>query len=127
MRLACVLLPIASAFLGPTQRKNQAPLRATTDDETAPPLLKIPIPGSATATLEVPALATQRDLARDIKNDAADVDPTAAFRRSLKATRALSNVGSKILRGSTDAPRLTRELFEELGATFVKLGQLVAD
>ncbi len=56
MRLACVLLPIASAFLGPTQR-NQAPLRATTDDETAPPLLKIPIPGSATATLEVPALA----------------------------------------------------------------------
>ena len=51
MRLACVLLPIASAFLGPTQR-SQAPLRATTDDETAPPLLKIPIPGSATATLE---------------------------------------------------------------------------
>ena len=125
MRLACVLLPIASAFLGPT-RRNPAPLRATTDDETAPPLLKIPIPGSATATLEVPALATQRDLARDIKNDAADVDPTAAFRRSLKATRALSNVGAKVLRGSTDAPRLTRELFEELGATFVKLGQLVA-
>ena len=107
MRLACVLLPIASAFIGPTQR-NQAPLRATTDDETAPPLLKIPIPGSATATLEVPALATSRALARDIRNDAADVDPTAAFRRSLKATRALSNVGAKVLRGSTDAPRLTR-------------------
>ena len=125
MRLACVLLPIASAFLGPTQRK-QAPLRATTDDDTAPPLLKIPIPGSATATLEVPALATSRALARDIRSDAKEVDPTAAFRRSLKATRALSNVGAKILRGSTDAPRLTRELFEELGATFVKLGQLVA-
>jgi len=28
--------------------------------------------------------------------------------------------------GAASAPRLTRELFEELGATFVKLGQLVA-
>ena len=97
MRLACVLLPIASAFLGPT-RRNPAPLRATTDDATTPPLLKIPIPGSATATLEVPALATSRALARDIRNDAADVDPTAAFRRSLKATRALSNVGERARR-----------------------------
>ena len=91
MRLACVLLPIASAFLGPTQRK-QAPLRATTDDETAPPLLKIPIPGSATATLEVPALATQRDLARDIKNDLKDEIVRVVYFASL--ARNYSNVMS---------------------------------
>ena len=129
MRLRLVVLVpfITSAFLGPASR-HPAPLRATSDEETAPPLLSIPVPGSATATLQVPALATQRGLLRDIKEDAADVDPAAAFRRSLKATRALTNVGAKLLRDpqNADAPRLTRELFEELGATFVKLGQLVA-
>jgi predicted unusual protein kinase regulating ubiquinone biosynthesis (AarF/ABC1/UbiB family) len=113
-----------------SQRSDSlTPCYATSADDTnPPPLLKIPIPGSSTATLELPAFETQLNIARQLRDDVRDVDPRAAIERSLKATRAVRKITTKALLdpSSRSAPRVTRELFEELGATFVKLGQLIA-
>ena len=89
---------------------------------------QVPIPGSKTARLEVPSLPRQRELAREILEESRRVTPAAAARRSARAAAGLARVSLRVLQnpGAASAPRLTRELFEELGATFVKLGQLVA-
>ncbi|KAH8063411.1 hypothetical protein JL722_2581 [Aureococcus anophagefferens] len=79
---ALVLAAVADALVAPTRPRPSRVARGAHGDG---PLLSVPIPGSASATLQVLR------------------DPASA-----------------------SAPRATRELFEELGATFVKLGQLVA-
>lgn len=86
------------------------------------PLLSIPIPGSSSARFEVPSLEAQRKLFDDIVGDVKTVSPLAAVSRAAKANRAIAKIGASVLRdpSSASAPRVTRELFEELGATFVK-------
>jgi len=113
----------SNALRSPRQRRAALPLRASEK-----PLLSIPIPGSAKARFEIPSFADQRKLLEELRDEVDRVPPGAALQRSAKATRALATLSARVLRDPTNAnaPRLARELCEDLGATFVKLGQLVA-
>jgi aarF domain-containing kinase len=122
---ALVLAAVADALVAPTRPRRSRVARAAGGDG---PLLSVPIPGSASATLQVPGFAAQRALLEALVEESRDVPPLAALRRSAALNAAVAKTAAKVLRdpAAASAPRATRELFEELGATFVKLGQLVA-
>ncbi|KAH8090195.1 hypothetical protein JL720_6506 [Aureococcus anophagefferens] len=121
---ALVFAAVADALVAPTRPRPSRVARGAHGDG---PLLSVPIPGSASATLQVPGFAAQRaprGARRGVARRAA-ARGAAAVRG---AERGRGEDAAKVLRdpAAASAPRATRELFEELGATFVKLGQLVA-
>ena len=68
-------------------------------------------------------------VARELLEIAFQQDPQVVLRRSLDLSRALNVVAGEALSRPLDptaAPYLLRRLCEELGATYVKLGQFVA-
>jgi len=68
-------------------------------------------------------------LARELVELGVQQDPKVVVRRSLDLARALNTVGTEALSGGLRAdspPVLLRRMCEELGATYVKLGQFVA-
>ena len=123
-----LLLHSASGFLAPRPRSGSSGRAGGTALASSDPLLSLPIPGSARARLEVPGWDAQRQLLRELVDEAQRVSPAAALRRSARASGAVAGTVARVAANpfSASAPRVTRELFEELGATFVKLGQLVA-
>jgi len=69
------------------------------------------------------------ELASELRELGLQQDPQVVFRRSLDLARALNTVGTEVLSGGLRAdspPVVLRRLCEELGATYVKLGQFVA-
>lgn len=72
-----------------------------------------------------------RELAKELSELAISQDPQVVFRRSLDLQRALNTVGlEQISSGKTPSPEaiplVLRRICEELGATYIKLGQFVA-
>ena len=126
--LLSLLLHSASGFLAPRPRSGSSGRAGRTALASSDPLLSLPIPGSARARLEVPGWDAQRQLLRELVDEAQRVSPAAALRRSARASGAVAGTVARVAANpfSASAPRVTRELFEELGATFVKLGQLIA-
>ncbi len=103
-----------------------------------PPTMQV---SSGVATLPTPAdlvarlLSPEaRALRRELATLALEQDPRVVVRRNLDLARALNKVGTetaeRVAAGerldATYAPRLLRRMCEELGATYVKLGQFVA-
>uniref|UniRef100_A0A7S2MLY6 ABC1 atypical kinase-like domain-containing protein n=1 Tax=Haptolina brevifila TaxID=156173 RepID=A0A7S2MLY6_9EUKA len=71
------------------------------------------------------------ELQRDLVNLAIEQDPKVVVARSLDLARALNTVGSEAVQGVTtgntaEPAVILRRLCEELGATYVKLGQFIA-
>ena len=106
---------------------------------TSPPP---PSPPSSSSSLNLPPLpspfelakrltsAEARALQKELLELALDQDPQVIFRRSLDLARALRTVGTEAataaVANNASAPLLLRRLCEELGATYVKLGQFIA-
>ena len=74
-----------------------------------------------------------RNLANELSKLAMEQDPQVVLRRSLDLARAVNTVSTETIRKQglappkpEMAPLVLRRLFEELGATYVKLGQFIA-
>jgi predicted unusual protein kinase regulating ubiquinone biosynthesis (AarF/ABC1/UbiB family) len=72
-----------------------------------------------------------RELQRELLDLAIQQDPQVVFKRSLDLANALRDVGTETATqlsssGDVAVPRVLRRLCEELGATYVKLGQFIA-
>ena len=78
-------------------------------------------------------------LTREMIQIVASTGFEAGFKRSLSVARAANSLGREVAsnlneylteseagRGSLNLPKLLRRLFEELGATYIKLGQFIA-
>jgi len=69
------------------------------------------------------------ELQRELARIAVKQDPQVVLRRSLDLARALRTVGGEVLPALATPPPpqlVLRRLFEELGATYIKLGQFIA-
>lgn len=88
-------------------------------------LISVPLPGTS-ARLEIPSLDTLSELAAETQLEVAAVGAPAILSRTLSAQQALWSVDWEFVRGRAQAARQARKLFERLGATYVKLGQLIA-
>ena len=82
-----------------------------------------------------PSLAARRILSaeaallgRELVQLGLKQDPRVVLRRSLDLARAINTVGNEVTAGlqPTSPPVLLRRMCEELGATYIKLGQFVA-
>jgi len=178
----------SSAFSSPAKKTRLIIGSKASGGTTGPdepkwtPLLSVPIPGSKTATLQIPGPGQARALLELAISEAQSVGVRNGVERSLQAQRALASVvregltsgelqetlrsvsvvfGSEVadsnskasslfgglvpgltrsedddtskrtaeearLRLAATPPRLLRQLFQELGATYVKLGQFIA-
>ena len=90
---------------------------------------------AATPSRLRPVLASRERQARQLQRELVDLafeqDPQVVIRRSLDMGRALRTVGNEAIGGviagnSTQPAALLRRMCEELGATYVKLGQFIA-
>ncbi|EOD22483.1 hypothetical protein EMIHUDRAFT_458148 [Emiliania huxleyi CCMP1516] len=83
-------------------------------------------------TLKRLSSAEARELQRELLELAFEQDPQVVVRRSLDLARAVRVVGSETVQGLSSAaaapepPVILRRMCEELGATYVKLGQFIA-
>jgi len=95
----------------------------------SPPSSLPPLP-SPFELLQRLTSAEARELNRELLELALEQDPQVVFRRSIDLARALRTVGGEAAtaaaRNNASAPLLLRRLCEELGATYVKLGQFIA-
>ena len=117
-----------SAYVGgttpATSRHAAVALRATAPPPSLPSL-------DPFATLQKLASPEAAELARELAELSLQQDPQVVLKRSLDLARALNTVGAEAVSGGSlpdpaAAPKLLRRLCEELGATYVKLGQFVA-
>ena len=76
--LLSLLLHSASGFLAPRPRSGSSGRAGRTALASSDPLLSLPIPGSARARLEVPGWDAQRQLLRELVDEAQRVSPAAA-------------------------------------------------
>ena len=96
---------------------------------------------SSSSTLSLPSpietlkrlnSAEARELQKELLELALEQDPQVVIRRSLDLARALQTVGTETLTGLSsnnarpEPPVILRRMCEELGATYVKLGQFIA-
>ena len=133
MQLLAILCATASAAYVPayvggttpaTSRHAAVALRATAPPPSLPSL-------DPFATLQKLASPEAAELARELAELSLQQDPQVVLKRSLDLARALNTVGAEAVSGGSlpdpaAAPKLLRRLCEELGATYVKLGQFVA-
>ena len=89
---ALVLAAVADALVAPTRPRRSRVARAAGGDG---PLLSVPIPGSASATLQVPGFAAQRALLEALVEESRDVPPLAALRRSAALNPAVAKTAAK--------------------------------
>ena len=95
---------------------------------TSSPSLSIPTPVDLLQRL---GSKEARELQRELLELAIEQDPKVVFQRSLDLARALRTVGTETINGVTtgdvaEPAVLLRRMCEELGATYVKLGQFIA-
>ena len=123
--LVSLLLATSPAAYRPTPPAPRAAVRLAASSS---PSLKLPTPVEA---LERLASEEARQLQRELLDLALEQDPQVVFRRSLDLARAIQTVGTETLGGITtsaapEPPVILRRMCEELGATYVKLGQFIA-
>ena len=113
------------ALLSSASPQRSAAVRAVATSDS----LKLPTPLDAIKRL---TSNEARELQRELLELALEQDPQVVFQRSLDLGRALQTVGTETISGlSTSAtlpepPVILRRMCEELGATYVKLGQFIA-
>ena len=117
--LACALA--TSPFIRLNSPRINSPRMQTVD---LPPL------PSPFETLKRLTSAEARELNKELLELALAQDPQVVFKRSLDLARAVRTVGGEAAASAVSTnvstPVLLRRLCEELGATYVKLGQFIA-
>lgn len=133
--VALVLIISIVAVLGfkmPKWRLSGARIRMS-----SPPLWMSSRASPSTPSREENAarLRELQDLTREMIQIVSSTGFQAGFVRSLSVARAANSVGREVAGnlnnymtegGSVNLPKLLRRLFEELGATYIKLGQFIA-
>ena len=112
-----------------TTSRPPAPRAAARLAASSAPSFSLPSP---IETLKRLSSAEARELQRELLELAFEQDPQVVVRRSLDLARAVRVVGSETVQGLSSAaaapepPVILRRMCEELGATYVKLGQFIA-
>ena len=136
MRIVVLLLGLmatAAVRLPTAPRAPAAQMRATSTTPNPAELLRSAV-DAGPSVLRRLASREAIELQRELAELALQQDPQVVFRRSIDLARALQTVGTEAAvqvgpLGKVDdlkAPMLLRRLCEELGATYVKLGQFIA-
>jgi aarF domain-containing kinase len=132
MRLGTTL---ALALTSPLQRLpstlQRAPLHAVRAVASSPPSSpSLPPLPSPVDLLQRLTSKEAFELRRELLELAIEQDLQVVFRRSIDLARAVRTVGGEAavaaVNNNASAPLLLRRLCEELGATYVKLGQFIA-
>ena len=123
------LLSLALGLSLLTTSRPPAPRAAARLAASSAPSFSLPSP---IETLKRLSSAEARELQRELLELAFEQDPQVVVRRSLDLARAVRVVGSETVQGLSSAaaapepPVILRRMCEELGATYVKLGQFIA-
>jgi aarF domain-containing kinase len=118
-----------SHLRAPTAPLSRSVIRLAETASSSSPSIKFPSPIETFQRLNS---AEARKLQKELLELAFEQDPQVVIRRSLDLTRALQTVGTEAITGLTtsstppEAPVVLRRMCEELGATYVKLGQFIA-
>ena len=101
---------------------------STAATSSSSPSLKLPSP---IETIQRLNSEEARQLQRELLELALEQDPKVVIERSLDLARALQVVGTETITGLSansipEPPVILRRMCEELGATYVKLGQFIA-
>ncbi|KAH8083825.1 hypothetical protein JL720_8062 [Aureococcus anophagefferens] len=102
---ALVFAAVADALVAPTRPRPSRVARGAHGDG---PLLSVPIPGSASATLQVPGFAAQRALLEALVEESRDVPPLAALRRSAALNAAVAKTARRCSRPAAARRRWRR-------------------
>ena len=96
---------------------SSSPSPSTVEDASLKPLLSIPIPGSSTATLQIPSPAGLKALVEDAMGEAQNVGVRSAVDRTLRSGLAAVEVATEVVSDGDLSATMTELLSSSSSST----------